>query len=421
MAETEELRAPAAVGGKAASKGVTPDDSKITKIIEATLQGLVREQKTQKVYVVKIDNWFSQRWRGFGGKYIGAAGVTWGSGFPIPPFHLNRVRAEWQFGRLECGELAPLYDVEPIHIHQTSAKNFRRRTYKRETPQVWLWYSGNTVQNDRASLLVYLVRGLGDDEAWYIEYTKRSEQWKISKLIGVDRNRFEGLALSRGKSVLPWPCPASGTREAFERVLDSAPDDISALNGLSSLLAYSKTPSAAIPFCERLLELEPDNSLCWVRLGHALTRVGDLDRAESVLKHSVSIAPESAMAREYLGYSLEKQDRLEEAEKCYRQAFEIYPTHPRPNARLGHILLSLQRYEEAEPFLRKAAKLDEESPHPLIWLARLLVETGREQEANPFVRHAIDLASTQDRKDDIEEEFLNKQDASLPVSKLERH
>lgn len=406
MTNTEELRALAAIGGKAASKGATPEDSRITNIVQAALQGLVREQEPQRVYVVKIDNWFSQKWRGFGCKYMGALGATWKREFPIPPFHPNRVRAQWQFGRLESGSFGPLLDAAPIHVHQTSEKNARRRMYKRQTPQVWLWYSGNTVRNDRASLMVYVVRGIDDDEAWYVEYTKRSDEWRVSKLIGVDRSRLDSLVATRDQSVLPWPGPASGTKEAFERLLEINPDDVAALDGLSRILAYRKPKSASVPVCERLLELAPGNSLYWVRLGHALTGAGDLERAEVVLRRSVEMAPMSPMAWNYLGYCLDRQDKLEEAEGCYRKAAQLHPKYASPIARLGHLLRWLKRYKEAEPLLRRAVKIEREQPQPLIWLARLLAETDRKEEAQAAARSAIALASTEGHRERIAAEFL---------------
>lgn len=200
MKKAEELRAPAAGDGEAVPKDASLDDARISRMVHELLHGLVEEQEPQEVNVVQLDNWFGVRWRGFGWKIMGAAGIQFRYGFRIPPLHPNRVRREWQFEREDGGAYVPKLDAGPIHIHQKSERNSKRLMSKGPLPQVWVWYSGNTVQNDRSSLLVYLIRGPEDDEAWYLEHVRTNDAWKLSTCIGVDRQRFRSMVERCGGS-----------------------------------------------------------------------------------------------------------------------------------------------------------------------------------------------------------------------------
>jgi hypothetical protein len=80
-----------------------------------------------EVILVRIDNWFGERWLGFAGKLVGAAGVRYANRLVVPPFVPSRVVEqrcyrfkddENQHARQEC--------VAPLHVSQTSQANFRR-------------------------------------------------------------------------------------------------------------------------------------------------------------------------------------------------------------------------------------------------------------------------------------------------------
>ena len=48
------------------------DDPGFLDWVEATVVGVEEAIDTKQTYVVKIDNWFGQRWLGFSGKALGA-------------------------------------------------------------------------------------------------------------------------------------------------------------------------------------------------------------------------------------------------------------------------------------------------------------------------------------------------------------
>lgn len=181
------------------------DDPDFLRIVERVLSGTVVQQSPAYVAVVKIDHWFGQKWRGFVGKMLGLVGASRKRNFVIPPFHPNRVHGEWQYLRQEDGSYIEAAESRPIHIHQNSENNWRRRIHRIQAASVWMWWSGKTMKGDRASLMVYIVRGEGDDEAWYVEYTFKEDDWVISKLVGVDRHRLEQM-MEADQSQLdsPW-------------------------------------------------------------------------------------------------------------------------------------------------------------------------------------------------------------------------
>jgi len=180
------------------------DDEDFLRIVESVLSGTVVDQRPAYVAVVKIDHWFGQRWRGFVGKILGQVGANRMRNLVIPPFHPNRVQGEWQYLRRKDGSYAEASALEPVHIHQNSESNWGRRIHRVRAPSVWVWWSGKSTKADRASLMVYIVRGGDDDEAWYVEYTFKADEWAISKLAGVDRRRLEQLAADQSRLDCPW-------------------------------------------------------------------------------------------------------------------------------------------------------------------------------------------------------------------------
>jgi len=51
------------------------DDAEYLDWVETAIVGVEEAVKSNETYVVKIDNWFGQRWLGFSGKLLGKAGV----------------------------------------------------------------------------------------------------------------------------------------------------------------------------------------------------------------------------------------------------------------------------------------------------------------------------------------------------------
>jgi hypothetical protein len=146
--------------------------------IERLVQGLIRLHKPESLIVLKIDGWFGSKWRGFSGKVLGALGV-WKDRLTIPPFVPNRVLSQRKY-------IAPTYHEidggRPIHI-KTASIGALSRFVKDVAPRAALvWYSGNSKESGRGSLMAYLP----DDDfdgTWYTGWAN-SGVWRVVELEG---------------------------------------------------------------------------------------------------------------------------------------------------------------------------------------------------------------------------------------------
>jgi hypothetical protein len=121
--------------------------------------------------------------------------------------------------------------------------------------------------------------------------------------------------------------------EAWQTLAGSGPDNA----------ASRSFREAAVEPYRQGLRLYPEDSPLLLRLGEALTRLGDLDGAGKVFEQARIWDPHSATAETYYGFYLQSAGRLDDAKNAYRQAlaWQYQPfavqnlqglEHPRPDA-----------------------------------------------------------------------------------------
>src|SRR5262245_49609679 len=93
------------------TKAEALDDPKFVAWVERVIAGVESRFETDQSYVVKIDNWFGQRWLGFSGKAVGALRVCQRR-LTLPPFVPSRVLSQRRF----FSEDAPPRPHRPLHV-----------------------------------------------------------------------------------------------------------------------------------------------------------------------------------------------------------------------------------------------------------------------------------------------------------------
>jgi hypothetical protein len=166
------------------------DDPEYLNWVETAVVGVEEAIKTDLAYVVKIDNWFGQRWLGFSGKILGAAGVRKAK-LTLPPFIPSRVVSQRRF--FEVG-------TEPgrrkrLHLWQRSGENLQRYTEIVLAGAHAFWYSGRSASNDRASFMAYVSTPDGH-WPWYVGL-QRNEKWRVVDCVGIGAPELEEF-LRRG-------------------------------------------------------------------------------------------------------------------------------------------------------------------------------------------------------------------------------
>ena len=160
------------------------DDSEYLDWVETAVAGVDEAIKVNEAYVVKIDNWFGQRWLGFSGKLLGAAGVR-KKKLTLPPFVPSRVVSQQRF--LELGTRAGRR--KRLHVWQRSAENLQRYTDIVLAGAHALWYSGRSASNDRASFMAYVSTPEGH-WPWYVGL-QRTEKWRVVDSVGIGLPELE--------------------------------------------------------------------------------------------------------------------------------------------------------------------------------------------------------------------------------------
>src|SRR5581483_7315992 len=113
--------------------------------------------------------------------------------------------------------------------------------------------------------------------------------------------------------------PVLAERE-YLALLQSAPDNVEALNFVAMCALGRGEPGRAIGMLESALRAHPDQPLTLKNLGAAYSEGGRLDEAETALRKSAALAPEQRSVRLQLAQVLERAGRGDEALRVY---FEV--------------------------------------------------------------------------------------------------
>jgi hypothetical protein len=172
-------------------KPTQDDDAQFVALAAQLLNSLIRLHSPEEVYIIHIDHWFDHKWQYFSGKTIGAVGL-WRSTVTVPPFDPGRVVSQSYFRAQDASLSSYTLEVtKPLHLDQWSGQNLHRFIKHVSSSGLFLWYSGETVKMDRASLMVYAVQG-EQTVPWYASFVKRDE-WRLNKVKGISRVQFDEM------------------------------------------------------------------------------------------------------------------------------------------------------------------------------------------------------------------------------------
>ena len=167
------------------------DDSDFTLIVEKILKSFIQNLEPMEIYIFKIDHWFDFKWRAFTGKMVGVLGSWNNKELRIPPFIPDRVEEQLYFQRENKTYIKK--EAYDLHIYQTSSNNItgKRKLVTSSEPRFFLWFSGDTKNTLRGSLMIYQIKK-EDSFTLYVSFL-RKENWQIYKTDGISRK--EVLAL----------------------------------------------------------------------------------------------------------------------------------------------------------------------------------------------------------------------------------
>ena len=167
------------------------DDKDFIKLVNLVMAGVTVHYSVNEVVHVKIKNWFDHKWLNYSGKSIvpfegGLLGPhssfdnVWREKTCIPPFNPNRVLSSMYFYMEYTGNTK----IERvIHRRRSTTDNLHNRIVDYFTDGLAIWFSSNTVANQRGSIMVYRVQNKRV-HSWYASFEKKTV-WQIMKTKGI--------------------------------------------------------------------------------------------------------------------------------------------------------------------------------------------------------------------------------------------
>lgn len=167
------------------------DDVSFVSLVQRIVNGAVLVYTPQEVFALKVDNWFDHKWLRFS-KESSPILISGKSKTVLPPFDPHRIRHQHRFILRVKGDG---YSLEgsgmPIHLYRKLRRGIKPRQMIAKFPSaVIFWYSGNTKQNDRGSLMLYSHSIDPEREAarWFASFAKKKD-WKFKQ--GFETNERE--------------------------------------------------------------------------------------------------------------------------------------------------------------------------------------------------------------------------------------
>ena|SRR5579859_5488971 len=147
------------------------DDNKFIENARRILAGCLKSIQPKDLYVTHTDNWFGGKWLNFSGHKIKKSSLNLpttqrefgdtkvevsSSRRTLPPFEPNRILSQNYFRSHATGIYIHRGTGRKLYAHQHSfTDNLKRYVDKISDSAVFFWYSGNSLKNKAASLMLY--------------------------------------------------------------------------------------------------------------------------------------------------------------------------------------------------------------------------------------------------------------------------
>jgi hypothetical protein len=181
------------------------DDANFLSVVSILIEYFYQKYTPKNICTIHIDNWFGDKWLGFRGKMLGAAGVRdkdLDSKLVLPPFNPSRVLDTTTYG-IENNIVSDIQKRD-LHIYQMSESNLENYAYGFG---LFVWYSANTRINTQGSIMTHYkenpIKIIPNSEdgyrlvkpkyAAYYVMLKKKTNWELSKILGSDHEDIKGL------------------------------------------------------------------------------------------------------------------------------------------------------------------------------------------------------------------------------------
>lgn len=171
------------------------DSVEFIHFVNSIMEFMFFENDVDDVVFVKIKNWFDHKWLNYSGKsivvipFIGrldsgreeALENAWQDETTLPPFNPKRVIYSKYFRtKRSQNDLVK----SSVHVYQRSTENRSRLVRNYTNNGLLVWFSSDTIRNQRGSLMVYLSKE-GKVDGWYAGFDN-ANGWRLTRTKGID-------------------------------------------------------------------------------------------------------------------------------------------------------------------------------------------------------------------------------------------
>ena len=207
----------------------------------------------------------------------------------------------------------------------------------------------------------------------------------------LQRKIFTGFAFDELVRIFKGRADYGRLVRLCERVAAAHPEDVALLGDLGEAYLKAGRPADAVVVYEKMTALEPDASVFFSSLGHALAATGDFEGAEAACRRAAEIDPAEAPAfYSRLAHAYRQQGQPARAERIYRRCLKDHDNGPLLHASLGDVLIDQGKLEEGTASYENAiARNEAEAGAYLNRLGNALARAGRHPEAVEAFKNAI--------------------------------
>ncbi len=170
---------------------------------------------------------------------------------------------------------------------------------------------------------------------------------------------------------------------------------------LANFYKNSKNYELAIEYYSKLLSSLEDSSVIksdiLYRRGGSYERLGNYEKSDEDLLHSLRIRPDDAYVLNYLAYSwLERDYKIDEAIEMLKIAYNSNSNDPYIIDSIGWAYFLIDEYEEAEKYLKRAVELMPDDPIVNDHYGDILWKLDQEIQARYFWNNVLSFDDTED-------------------------
>ncbi|UCH96459.1 MAG: tetratricopeptide repeat protein [Candidatus Aminicenantes bacterium] len=180
----------------------------------------------------------------------------------------------------------------------------------------------------------------------------------------------------------------------YQKILEINPNNTVVYVNMANILYYKKDYQEAIECLNKLVELNPKNSLAYNNIGHILYLQGKYDEAIENIKKAIELKPNDILPYGNMGNVLMAQGKYDEALNNYRKCLTLDSNFIPAKANIAEVYLVTERFKDALEMATQVLK-EKNLPTPDKMVLRFiaiasLVFQEKDIEAGEALQHFAD-------------------------------